>query len=507
MVGAICAAISDEEEDDRLRCVGTTYDQIDRGGVVAGNRDLIDHVGEHAFSKIQTWLGGSRPPVRTATHAPSRAAVFDPGTDISTGQAFSSSLNGDLIYSDREDQFYLREFDVYAPVSVHHVKSLAIGFIRNDSDPQLYQNVAAIKGSQSIKRVNAILEIAKTQLIADSHRFDSEPMLVGSRNGVIDLSIGAFSRPEGINTKRIGTYFDPGAKAPTFDSYLSAVFQGDIEKIEFIRRAVGYTLTGSVAAQCMFVLIGRGANGKSTFLNILRALLGDYAGTIMFQSLMVQKYANRVNDDIASLKGARFVSTQEGEVGQRLAVSRVKELTGGDTIQCRRLYEDFFYMKPEFKIWLSTNDLPDIPGGDDAIWRRLHIIDFPRVFGPDEQDPQLLNKLKAELPGILNWALEGIRQIGEMNGDFLNPPSSIREVTQLYRDDNDSVKKFMDECCSMKEGVKTMSSLLYRGYQGWCEYNGAAPVTARAFGLRLNELGIESRRTSSGIQRINIEMI
>lgn len=507
MVLAICDTCSDDETEDRIACVRTTYDQMEAGGAVAAIRALIEHIGDRSATMIRQWLGGSSLPTTTSNQPTGQVTKFDPGTDISIGQAFCDSMNGSIIYSDREDMFYQREVDLYKVTTVARIKSQIVDYLNGrKTDISTYGDLSTMKSNQSVKRINSVLEISKTRLIADSSEFDTDNFLAGTRNGVLDLRACELIDPNIVITKRLGTIYDPGAYCHNFKQYLNDIFDGDNEKVEFLRRAVGYTLTGSTEGQCMFVLTGRGANGKSTLLKVVRALMGDYAGSIMFQSLIVGKYVNKVNDDLASLKGVRFVSTQEGEAGQRLAVSRIKEMTGGDAIQCRNLYEKFFLLEPEFKIWMSTNELPEIPGGDDAIWRRLHIIDFPRVFQPHEQDPQLFQKLTLELPGILNWALEGLKQIGGIKADFLNVPDSIKATTQRYRDENDTVKRFVEEACQLAEDAMVQSKLLHAAYENWCEENGLNTVSMKLFGSRLNDMGIETRRSGVGNYRIKIRV-
>jgi putative DNA primase/helicase len=221
---------------------------------------------------------------------------------------------------------------------------------------------------------------------------------------------------------------------------------------------------------------------------------------------MVSKFGNDKTDDIASLNGRRFVSASEGEIGQKLAVAKVKLMTGGDTIACRPLYGQYFNMKPEFKIWFGTNDLPVIQGGDEAIWRRIHLIDFPVSFTEAQRDGGLFNRLKLELPRILNWALQGVQELGEMKNGFLNPPASVRNETSRYRSDSDTVASFVEVACDEVEGAIVMMNVLHEAYVRWCNMSGLEPLSSGLFGKELNRLGFPVKRRKEGNGRLGIRL-
>ena len=222
--------------------------------------------------------------------------------------------------------------------------------------------------------------------------------------------------------------------------FLETIFDGDDELINFLQRSVGYSLSGSTSEQVLFILVGTGANGKSTFLRAMMHLMGDYGTTLPMQTLMEQPFGGGQTNDLASLLGKRFVTASEGEASQKLAESKIKWMTGGDRIKCRHLYKDFFEFDPQFKLWLATNNLPAVSGSDDAVWRRMMVVEFPISIPPEQQDKDLLGKLIAELPGILNWSLKGYRQWKEMG---LCPPAQVLKATTSYRDENDVVQQWL----------------------------------------------------------------
>ena len=199
---------------------------------------------------------------------------------------------------------------------------------------------------------------------------------------------------------------------PGVDKIPQSNFRQDDELIKFLQRAVGYSLTGYVSEQCLFILIGTGANGKSTFLNVLQSLMGDYAGTIPMQSLMDQRNGSQTND-LAYLVGKRLVVASEGERGHKIAESEIKMMTGSDRISCRALYKDLFEFEPHFKLWLATNNLPTISGMDDAIWRRIRVIEFPVQIPLEQQDKTLADRLVKELPESYNGRCRASRKVFE----------------------------------------------------------------------------------------------
>ena len=218
------------------------------------------------------------------------------------------------------------------------------------------------------------------------------------------------------------------------------------------------------------------------------------------QGLMEQRYGSQTND-LAHLFGKRLVVASEGENGQRLAESKIKTMTGGDRISCRPLYGNLFEYVPEFKLWLATNDLPTISGMDEAIWRRIRVIEFPITIPPEQQDRELADRLISELPGILQWAMQGCiewRKIG------LSPPASVLKSTQEYREDNDSVGQWIESACSLDATLRTSAKDLYNSYCEWCDSSSIEPLHSTKFGKELTRLGYETFKAKRGNGRIGI---
>ena len=251
----------------------------------------------------------------------------------------------------------------------------------------------------------AILE----QFATTVDQYDRDPLLATVMNGTLDLHNGT-SRPshrDDYLTMQLGTIHTPDACCPRWLQFLDEVFGGDKELIAYIQRAVGYSLTGATSEQKLFLLHGAGANGKSVFLEVLSLLLADYAANTSFDTFDAGR-RNEATNDLAALKGKRLVTVIETDEDRRLAEARVKAVTGQDTITCRFLYGEFFSYRPQFKIWLAMNHKPIIRGTDRGIWRRIQLVPFTQNF-EGRADTHLRDKLQAELPGILNWALTGLQ--------------------------------------------------------------------------------------------------
>lgn len=505
LIEAVAQYANDDDVGDRLACVENSYSRFANGDKVAW-KDILSQCipNDQVMNKVAEWLGVAKESSNVEFLA-ARKKLPHALSDVQSGRDFCDFTDGRLIFCDDEDQFYYRSNGVFDPVTVPFVKAMVMRYADSfDVDMTNYEEVKKLKAAQSISRINAIVDLARANLRKSSSDFNIDPFLVGCGNGVLDLRTGELVETDCIITRRIGTTYDPHAWCQSFIAFMNQVFDGDSDKIAFIRRAVGYTLTGKTSGQCMFVLIGTGANGKSTFTKIIQALMGDYGGSIPSHSLMMAKYGNDKTDDIASLAGKRFVSASEGEIGQKLAVAKVKLMTGSDTISCRPLYGKYFNMVPEFKIWFGTNDLPIISGGDDAIWRRIHLIDFPISFSEAQRDGGLFDRLKLELPGILNWALQGVQELGEMKGEFLNPPASVRNETGRYRSTIDTVASFVEDRCEKVEGKITMMSSLYDAYCKWCSNSSIEPLSPGQFGKELSRLNFEVKRTRDGNARLGV---
>ncbi|WP_240056562.1 DNA primase family protein [Bacillus mesophilum] len=242
-----------------------------------------------------------------------------------------------------------------------------------------------------------------------------------------------------------------------------------------------------------FFLWGTGSNGKSTFINIVKDILGDYGKQMNSDTFTSKMNDNGINNDIARLHGARFVSAVESEDGQKLSEALIKQLTGGEPITARFLRKEFFEFIPEFKIFFTTNHKPIVKGDDEGIWRRIRLIPFTHTIPREEVDKQLPEKLRAELPGILRWVVEGCLKWQE---EELGEPDEVKAATDEYKEEMDLLSNFLDENCVVMPEAKVAVNEIHKTYMKWAEENGEYPMKQRAFSSRLQMRGFSKRKST-----------
>lgn len=347
--------------------------------------------------------------------------------------------------------------------------------------------------SESETRLRAMVELAKSEIPVPPDDLDAVPWLFNVLNGTIDLRSGELRehRREDFITRLAPAEYDPDAAAPVWEAFLERVLPGE-DLRGFVRRAAGYSATGDTSEQCMLIHHGPGANGKSTFQETVSAALGDYAMRSPTETLLVKR-SGGVPNDVARLKGARFVTASETEEGRRLAESLVKDLTGQDTISARFMWAEWFDFKPTHTLHLSTNHKPEIRGTDAAIWRRIRLIPWAVTIPPDEQDRKLAEKLRDELPGVLAWVVRGC---SEWMREGLKPPEEVRQATRAYRAEMDVLAAFLADCCLREEDETAFAGELWGAWKRWCEETGEHVGTQKRFGGQLADRGFLNHRDS-----------
>ena len=284
--------------------------------------------------------------------------------------------------------------------------------------------------SESFRRIQAIVGLLKMQpsIKVIEKELDTDIYLFNVEGLTLNLKNGKAREPntKHLITKKSNFVYDKTADCPVWKMFLMQIFRNDNQLIRFIQKAMGYTLSGDVSEQCLFILWGTGANGKSTFLNVLQQLFGDYACSASTETFM--KKTSEQSNDLARLKGARLVTTSEIEQGKQMSESLIKSITGEDELTARFLYGEYFSFKPTFKIFMATNHKPKIRGADNGIWRRIKMIPFNVTIPPEQRDKKLTEKLIAENAGILNWLIQGYAMwkkegLGE-------EPKAVREANE-----------------------------------------------------------------------------
>jgi len=346
-------------------------------------------------------------------------------------------------------------------------------------------------------RMNSIKDMMHL-VPAEREEFDQHSYLLNCANGVLDLKKGQLLPHDRdyMLTKMTNVDYDEKAECPNWNTFLESIFKDsdgntDYEVIDFMQRAIGYSLTSDISEQVMFFLYGGGRNGKSTFINTIQALLGDYSRQTNSDTFIKKSNDNSINNDIARLASARFVSAVESEDGQKLSESLVKQITGGEKILARFLRQEFFEFIPEFKVFFTTNHRPIIHGIDEGIWRRVKMIPFTVTIPKESIDKKLPEKLSLEMPGILNWALEGCMKWQQ--GGLGNPPS-VAGATDEYKKNMDILEPFIFEKCLVNPLAKIEAKELFQEYKYWCDNSGEYSLGNRAFYRMLETKGYKRER-------------
>lgn len=336
--------------------------------------------------------------------------------------------------------------------------------------------------------------------------FDRDDMLINVANGYIDLTSRELYKHD-INkmfSQITNTDYTEKMQPAVWLDFLNDIFAGDQKVIRYIQKALGYSLTGSTREQIMFILFGKGRNGKSIFVEVISEILGDYSNNMQAKSLMVKKNDN-VNTDIARLSKARFVTSSEPNEGFRFDEGLIKQLTGGDKVTARFLYAEEFEYTPKFKIWVSTNHKPIIRGTDDGIWRRLVLIPFDVQIPEEKVDKDLKYKLLREAPAILNWMAEGAYMWMQ---EGLAMPEKLKEAVQKYRNEMDTLGQFIEDCCKVDKNSSEKVSNLHQAYKTWSNDNltSTKVLGMKSFSQKMEERFVkESRRDANYFIGIEID--
>ncbi len=355
------------------------------------------------------------------------------------------------------------------------------------------------KASASRRGLEAMIWAAEPELRIEPDRLDADRWSFVAGNGTIDLRTGELreSKPEDWNTKRSPVAYDPTATAPVWEAFLARVVP-DPNVRAFIRRSVGYSLTGEVSEQHFWFLFGSGANGKTTFLETIRHILGDYAHQAAFETFLEGKMTPKgsASPELAALRGARFLSATEAPEGRRLAEPVIKALTGGDTIAARHLYREVMTFRPCSKLWLSGNHKPRIKGTDEGMWRRVLLVPFEEFIPKGERDPDLFRKLACEAPGILAWAVAGCL---EWQRTGLKPPEAVGDATEGYRAEEDAFRSWLRDAVAPNPEAGESASDLWASWIRYAREDGSEAHDQRWFKRRLEEAGFKQKRTARGM--------
>ena len=359
--------------------------------------------------------------------------------------------------------------------------------------------------SESEARLRAAVKLAETELevIVRPDELDADPWLFNAANGTIDLRTGALRehRREDLMTRITTVVYDPDARSDLWDGFLDRITASDADLVAFYRRAVGYSLSGHTSEEVLFFAHGPTATGKSSKLEAIRAVLGEYAATADFETFLKRHGDAGIRNDVARLAGARLVISVEVDDGKALAEGLLKLLTGGDTVAARFLYRETFEFRPMFKLWLAANERPRVNADDAAMWRRILQLPFVNVIPEAERDERVKLALRTD-PGvqsaILAWAVQGCLEWQQRG---LDVPAVVRDYTNAYRAEQDPLRDWLTDCTADDRSAWTSAADLGNSYRAWCEENGERALTPQKLGSLLERKGYPAERSPSGSAR------
>jgi putative DNA primase/helicase len=348
----------------------------------------------------------------------------------------------------------------------------------------------------SAANVYAVEKLARSdsRIAATIDQWDSDPWLLNTPAFTVDLRTGEHRPhvPSDYCTRQ--TAVSPSGTCPLWITFLVKTFAGDEQLIEYVQRVAGYALTGKTSEHAMFFCYGTGANGKSTMLNTLSGILGDYCAVPQIETFTASN-TDRHPTEMAMLRGARIVIANETEEGRRWAEAKIKAVTSGDPITARQMRQDPFTFVPQFKLIMAGNHKPGLSGVDEAIRRRMNLIPFAVTIPENDRDPELFEKLKNEWPGILAWMIEGCLKWQKKG---LQPPVAVQKATELYLESEDTLTLWTDECCEKEVAAWEKSSDLFDSWKEWADRAAEYVGSQKRFVQALEAKGFKQQRKNKG---------
>jgi putative DNA primase/helicase len=346
------------------------------------------------------------------------------------------------------------------------------------------------------KTVAAVDKLAKAdrRIAATIDQWDADPWLLNTPDDVVDLRTGRTRAHRADDYMTKITAVGPRGDCPRFLAFLNRITGGDAALVSYLQRVLGYALTGVTREHALFFAYGTGANGKSVLLSTVAGILGEYHRTAPIETFVASN-GDRHPTDLAGLRGARLVTATETEEGRRWAEARIKQLTGGDTVSARFMRQDFFEYRPAFKLVIAGNHKPSLRSVDEAIRRRFHMIPFAVTIPADERDVELVEKLKAEWPGILAWLIEGCL---EWQAEGLRPPQAVLEATDAYLSAEDAIAAWIDDRCERDPNAWTSSSDLFTSWKAWADASGEQAGSMKRLTQTLETRGFHRHKMNRG---------
>jgi len=426
-----------------------------------------------------------------------------PLTDLGNSERFSKQHKHHARWCEEKGcwliwngQYWVTDKDLQIVKYAHDTVRSINDEARNCSENEEFSIKRHALRSESSMRIHAMLDHAKPYMAISMSEFENDPLFINVQNGILDLRTGVLSphQSDRFFSRIIDTLFDPAAKCFHWERFLTVITGADQDLMDFLQRAVGYSLTGLTDEQCLFFIYGPGKNGKTTFIETLHMIFGDYSIKTDAKLLLEDKNFND-KQYAAQLVGIRFVSANEVADCKRMNETVIKDLTGGDKILARSLYKEPFTFKPSHKLWMYGNNKPQITGQDEGIWRRIRVIPFTVSIPKESTLPQsvLLQQFKEEASGILSWAVRGCLD-WQRNGLVI--PKSVQEATSEYRYEEDVVQHFIDDVCVSEASGQIEKNELFQLFRAWCYQLGNLEFEQKSqkwFTKQLTRLGFSQQ--------------
>lgn len=460
---------------------GSTYGKLMLKKAVENCQEVYNPQSQNNYSIS---VGGTPMKMHTLDDTGNAQRMYDLCGDVMrycyTDRRWLSYQDGKWLYDAKGGVF------VWADRVLESMKSELKLWAEHQGGAMFEEYKKHMKKTRSNNSKKAMVKELEHLVAVSPNELDADKLLVNVQNGVLNLRDFTVTehKPDFLMTRMLGTSIPESPEKPEkWLNFLHQIFNGDLELIRYIQKALGYSLSGDTSEQCAFFLYGTGRNGKSTFLEVVRKIMGDYATNIQPESIMIKANTNGANSDVARLKGARFVTSVEPNEGMRLNEGLLKQLTGDDMITARKLYGDEFEFRPEFKLWMATNHKPTIRGTDLGIWRRIHIIPFTVTIPEEVVDKNLPFKLMQELPDILAWMADGYKL---WKSEGLRKPKVIADAVEEYRNEMDVISAFLASDYVV-QGGEVKAQALYAVYCQWAAECNEYKMPSRKFGLEISK--------------------
>lgn len=434
--------------------------------------------------------------------------------DIFNAKCFVDNFGDQIRYCHEWSSWMIwdKSLGIWQRDDENHIHNLFVASLEKSRDKSVYldtyrrmdfeKNYKSTKASLSKIRAAIAAASFDRKVVVSSNHFDANPYLFTVANGTIDLRTRELRPHNSLDliTKRCPTEWNSTSYGGTWSRFLETIFHKDYEMIRYMKSLFGYSITGLIKEHILPIFYGNGSNGKTTLINALRNTLGDSYVSTAAPDLILEKSFSSHPVELADLVGRRLVFSSETDIGNKLNESRVKLLTGGDSIKARRMRENFWEFKPTHKLFLVTNNLPVIEGTDNGIWRRVQIIPFDREITRGEVDKNIDEKLQREKTAILYWVVTGAYEY--LKTMELNRPKRLIDVSEKYQEAQNPVAIFINERCAIDHTSKIRSSELFQIFSEWYLLNFKKELTITSFGTLMasNEqrYGLRKQRTSSG---------